>query len=42
LQYFTDWDIFGCGRVAEEDLHHVAAATGGKVQTSVNNVVVSG
>jgi hypothetical protein len=42
LQYFADQDIFGSGHVAEEDLHHVAATTGGKVQTSVNNVVISG
>ncbi|KAJ0980223.1 hypothetical protein J5N97_008478 [Dioscorea zingiberensis] len=38
-QYFADRDIFCAGRVAEEDLHRVAAATGGTVQTSVNNVV---
>jgi T-complex protein 1 subunit eta len=39
LQYFADWDIFCAGRVAEEDLQRVAAAAGGTVQTSVNNVV---
>ncbi|GJM97626.1 hypothetical protein PR202_ga14564 [Eleusine coracana subsp. coracana] len=38
-QYFADRDIFCAGRVAEEDLQRVAAATGGTVQTSVNNVV---
>ncbi|MQL90140.1 hypothetical protein Taro_022716 [Colocasia esculenta] len=34
-QYFADRDIFCAGRVAEEDLQRVAAATGGAVQTSV-------
>ncbi|MED6168331.1 T-complex protein 1 subunit eta [Stylosanthes scabra] len=38
-QYFADRDIFCAGRVAEEDLKRVAAATGGTVQTSVNNVI---
>ncbi|KAF6152189.1 hypothetical protein GIB67_019411 [Kingdonia uniflora] len=38
-QYFADRDIFCAGRVAEEDLQRVAAATGGNVQTSVNNVI---
>ncbi|KAB5561608.1 hypothetical protein DKX38_006565 [Salix brachista] len=38
-QYFADRDIFCAGRVAEEDLQRVAAATGGTVQTSVNNIV---
>ncbi|KVH87571.1 Chaperone, tailless complex polypeptide 1 [Cynara cardunculus var. scolymus] len=38
-QYFADRDIFCAGRVAEDDLHRVAAATGGTVQTSVNNVI---
>ncbi|KAG0489954.1 hypothetical protein HPP92_006817 [Vanilla planifolia] len=38
-QYFADRDIFCAGRVTEEDLHRVAAATGGAVQTSVNNVI---
>ncbi|KAJ0084889.1 hypothetical protein Patl1_29901 [Pistacia atlantica] len=38
-QYFADRDIFCAGRVAEEDLQRVAAATGGTVQTSVNNVI---
>lgn len=39
LQYFADRDIFCAGRVAEEDLKRVAAATGGTVQTSVNNII---
>ena len=39
MQYFADRDIFCAGRVAEEDLQRVAAATGGTVQTSVNNVI---
>jgi hypothetical protein len=39
LQYFADRDIFCAGRITEEDLQHVAAATGGTVQTSVNNVM---
>lgn len=39
IQYFADRDIFCAGRVSEEDLHRVAAATGGTVQTSVNNVI---
>ncbi|RWR90698.1 T-complex protein 1 subunit eta [Cinnamomum micranthum f. kanehirae] len=38
-QYFADRDIFCAGRVTEEDLQRVAAATGGTVQTSVNNIV---
>lgn len=36
MQYFADRDIFCAGRVTEEDLQRVAAATGGTVQTSVN------
>jgi T-complex protein 1 subunit eta len=39
LQYFADRDIFCVGRVAEEDLQRATTATGGTVQTSVNNVV---
>ncbi|CAJ2669537.1 unnamed protein product [Trifolium pratense] len=39
IQYFADRDIFCAGRVAEEDLKRVAAATGGTVQTSVNNII---
>ncbi|KAE8689191.1 T-complex protein 1 subunit eta [Hibiscus syriacus] len=38
-QYFADRYIFCAGRVAEEDLHRVAAATGGTIQTSVNNII---
>lgn len=38
-QYFADRDIFCAGRVTEEDLQRVAAATGGTVQTSINNVI---
>ncbi|KAB2050615.1 hypothetical protein ERO13_A12G001300v2 [Gossypium hirsutum] len=38
-QYFADRDIFCAGRVAEEDLNRVAAATGGTIQTSVNNII---
>ncbi|XP_062229633.1 T-complex protein 1 subunit eta-like [Phragmites australis] len=38
-QYFADRDIFCAGRVTEEDLQRVAAASGGTIQTSVNNVV---
>lgn len=39
MQYFADRDIFCSGRVAEEDLLRVAAASGGTVQTTVNNVI---
>ena len=39
LQYFADRDIFCAGRVAEEDLNRVAAAAGGTIQTSVNNII---
>lgn len=39
MQYFADRDIFCAGRVTEEDLLRVAAATGGALQTSVNNIV---
>ncbi|KAF9621666.1 hypothetical protein IFM89_025577 [Coptis chinensis] len=38
-QYFADRDVFCAGRVTEEDLQRVAAASGGTVQTSVNNVI---
>ncbi|XP_010464911.1 PREDICTED: T-complex protein 1 subunit eta-like isoform X2 [Camelina sativa] len=38
-KYFADCDIFCAGRVAEEDLNRVAAAAGGTVQTSVNNII---
>lgn len=39
LQYFADRDVFCAGRVMEEDLQRVAKASGGAVQTSVNNIV---
>eukprot|EP00274_Cyanoptyche_gloeocystis_P007257 CAMPEP_0196667518 /NCGR_PEP_ID=MMETSP1086-20130531/65128_1 /TAXON_ID=77921 /ORGANISM="Cyanoptyche gloeocystis , Strain SAG4.97" /LENGTH=568 /DNA_ID=CAMNT_0042004857 /DNA_START=28 /DNA_END=1734 /DNA_ORIENTATION=- len=38
-QYFADRDIFCAGRVAEEDLARVSKATGGAVQTTVNNII---
>ncbi|KAJ6403151.1 hypothetical protein OIU84_015133 [Salix udensis] len=38
-QYFADRDIFCAGRVSEEDLQRVAAATGGTVQTTINNII---
>ncbi|CDP20108.1 unnamed protein product [Coffea canephora] len=38
-QYFADRGVFCAGRVTEEDLHRVAAATGGTIQTTVNNVI---
>ncbi|CDP19054.1 unnamed protein product [Coffea canephora] len=37
-QYFADRDVFYAGRVIEEDLHRVAAATGGTIQTTVEEV----
>ncbi|KAF5177978.1 T-complex protein 1 subunit eta [Thalictrum thalictroides] len=37
--YFADRDIFYAGRVIEEDLQRVVAATEGTVQTYVNNVI---
>ncbi|KAF9618513.1 hypothetical protein IFM89_001914 [Coptis chinensis] len=37
--YFADRDVFCAGRVTEEDLQRVAAASGRTVQTSVNNVI---
>ncbi|CAI5963948.1 unnamed protein product [Closterium sp. NIES-64] len=38
-QYFADRDIFCAGRVAEDDMHRVAKATGGAVQTTVNDLI---
>ncbi|KMZ74086.1 T-complex protein 1 subunit eta [Zostera marina] len=38
-QYFADRDIFCAGRVMEEDLKRVSAATGGTIQTTVNNII---
>jgi T-complex protein 1 subunit eta len=37
-QYFADRDIFCAGRVPSEDLERVALATGGVVQTSLNDL----
>ncbi|KAJ6927673.1 hypothetical protein NC651_011643 [Populus alba x Populus x berolinensis] len=37
--YFADRDIFCAGRVSEEDLQRVSAASGGTVQTTVNNII---
>ena len=37
-QYFADRDVFCAGRVAKEDLERVAKATGGQIQTTVNNL----
>ncbi|CAM6086288.1 unnamed protein product [Calypogeia fissa] len=38
-QYFADRDVFCAGRVMEEDLNRIASATGGSIQTTVNNIV---
>jgi len=40
-QYFADRDIFCAGRVPEEDLRRVAKATGGAIQSSVNDLIPS-
>lgn len=40
-QYFADRDIFCAGRVPEADLHRVARAVGGMVQTTMNSVAES-
>lgn len=37
-QYFADRDMFCAGRVSEMDMKRVAAATGGVVQTSINDL----
>lgn len=37
-QFFADRNIFCAGRVAKEDMHRVAKATGGVVQTSLNDI----
>eukprot|EP01120_Amphizonella_sp_Union-15-10_P003562 TRINITY_DN1397_c0_g3_i1.p1 TRINITY_DN1397_c0_g3~~TRINITY_DN1397_c0_g3_i1.p1 ORF type:complete len:536 (-),score=138.67 TRINITY_DN1397_c0_g3_i1:62-1669(-) len=37
-QYFADRDIFCAGRVTDEDLRRVSQATGGKIQTTTNNL----
>jgi T-complex protein 1 subunit eta len=38
-QYFADRGLFCAGRVQDEDLKRVAKATGGSVQTTVNNLI---
>jgi len=38
-QYFADRGIFSAGRVVDEDLKRVSKATGGSVQTTVNNLI---
>jgi len=40
-QYFADRDMFCAGRVSEGDMKRVAAATGGVVQTSINDLTES-
>merc|ERR1739846_206144 len=37
-QYFADRQIFCAGRVVDEDLNRVAKATGGKIQTSLEDL----
>jgi len=37
-QYFADRDIFCAGRVGEDDLKRTACATGGVIQTSLNDL----
>lgn len=37
-QYFADRDIFCAGRVASDDMERVCKATGGSVQTSLNDL----
>lgn len=37
-QYFADRNMFCAGRVPEDDMHRVAFATGGMVQTTVNDL----
>eukprot|EP00499_Haloplacidia_sp_CaronLabIsolate_P008815 CAMPEP_0196780522 /NCGR_PEP_ID=MMETSP1104-20130614/7940_1 /TAXON_ID=33652 /ORGANISM="Cafeteria sp., Strain Caron Lab Isolate" /LENGTH=583 /DNA_ID=CAMNT_0042150733 /DNA_START=38 /DNA_END=1789 /DNA_ORIENTATION=- len=37
-QYFADRGLFCAGRVAEDDMRRVARATGGRVQTSVEDL----
>lgn len=41
-QYFADRDIFCAGRVESGDMDRVSAATGGVVQTSLNDLSFSG
>ena len=40
-QYFADRNIFCAGRVAPDDLHRVAKATGAKIQTTVYGMTPS-
>jgi len=40
-QYFADHDVFCAGRVPAEDLDRVAKATGGVVQTSLNDITTN-
>jgi T-complex protein 1 subunit eta len=40
-QYFADRNIFCAGRVPEEDLERVSKATGGVIQTSLNDLSAS-
>merc|ERR1719483_1333415 len=40
-QYFADRDIFCAGRVPKSDMRRVAAATGGVVQTSINDLTTN-
>eukprot|EP00494_Astrolonche_serrata_P031254 UN31523 len=37
-QYFADRDIFCAGRVPKQDMKRVCAATGGRLQTSINDL----
>lgn len=37
-QYFADRNVFCAGRVTKDDLERVAKATGGQIQTTVNNL----
>jgi len=41
-QYFADREIFCAGRVPEEDLERVAKATGGHIQTSLQDLKAQG
>ncbi|GJX04083.1 T-complex protein 1 subunit eta [Tanacetum coccineum] len=40
VKYFADRDIFCAGRLAEDDLHRVAATTGGLYQTLIGPTVL--
>jgi len=41
-QYFADRDIFCAGRVEQGDMDRVASATGGRIQTSLNDLSAEG